>query len=176
MSMEPLTILLVAVIIGPIAEELIFRKFLLDRIAGYGQITAMLMSGLIFGLAHGNFFQFFYAFAIGVIFAWVYLRTGRIRYTMLLHMMINFCGSLIPLGLLKVVEMNPILGSLLALGQLAMMLGLVVAAIILLVYYRGELVAPVDRSRVRKGKWTAAAFFNLGMIVFYMAAAVMFLL
>jgi len=174
MSMKPLTILVVAVVIGPIVEELIFRKFLLDRIAGYGQVTAMLMSGLIFGLAHGNFFQFFYAFAIGVVFAWVYLRTGRIRYTMLLHMMINFCGSLVPLGLLKVMETNAILGSLLAVGQLAMMFGLVVLTIILLVYYRGDIFAVVDRSQLRGGKWFMSAFLNVGMLVFYVVAGAMF--
>lgn len=174
MSMEPLTILIVAVIIGPIMEELIFRKFLLDRIAGYGQVTAMLMSGLIFGLAHGNFFQFFYAFAIGVVFAWVYLRTGRIRYTMLMHMMINFCGSLVPLGLLRVMESNLILGSLLAMGQTMMMFGLVILSIILLVYYRNDIFAVVDRSQIRGGKWFVSVFLNVGMLVFYVAAGAMF--
>ena len=58
-SMDPWLILIVVVIAAPIIEELIFRKMLLDRIAGYGQITSLFMSGLIFGLAHGNFYQFF---------------------------------------------------------------------------------------------------------------------
>lgn len=174
MSMDPLTILLVAVIIGPIVEELVFRKFLLDRIAGYGQVTAMMVSGLIFGLAHGNFFQFFYAFALGMIFAWVYLRTGRLWHTILLHMMINFCGSLVPLGLLKVMEVNGIIGSFLAVGQLAMMFGLVVLAVILLLYYRDEIFAKVERRQIPKVRWTASVFFNVGMLVFYVAAGVLF--
>ena len=60
LSMEPWLILVVAVIIAPIMEELVFRKFLLDRIAGFGHWTAMTVSGVIFGIAHGNFYQFWY--------------------------------------------------------------------------------------------------------------------
>ena len=78
MSMEPWTIILSAVIAAPVMEELVFRKFLLDRIAGFGHWTAMVVSGLVFGIAHGNFYQFFYAFGLGMIFAYVYLHTGKL--------------------------------------------------------------------------------------------------
>ena len=175
MAMEPWAIVIVAVIVGPIVEELVFRKFLLDRIAGYGQITAMLVSGLIFGLAHGNFFQFFYAFALGMIFAYMYLRTGSVKHTILLHMMINFCGSVLPLALLKVMERNPIVGAVLSIGQLSYMFMMMIAAIVLLICYRGEIFAKEDRSWIPKGRWTAAVFFNPGMLVFYATVVAMFI-
>ena len=38
-------------------------------------------------------FQFFYAFFVGILFAYVYVRTGRLRYPVLIHGIINFFGS-----------------------------------------------------------------------------------
>lgn len=83
------------VILAPIFEELIFRKAIIDRIGRYGELTAIFLSALTFGLFHMNFIQFFYAFGLGIIFAYLYLNTGRIRYTILLHMIINFFGSVV---------------------------------------------------------------------------------
>ncbi|NCB73412.1 MAG: CPBP family intramembrane metalloprotease [Clostridia bacterium] len=76
-------------LLAPVFEELVFRKLLLDRIRAYGEGTAILVSGLCFGLFHGNLFQFFYAFGLGALFAYIYLRTGRVRYTIILHAIIN---------------------------------------------------------------------------------------
>lgn len=42
-------------IIGPIAEEIIFRGFLYDKHKKYSRTKAMLLNGLIFGLVHGGF-------------------------------------------------------------------------------------------------------------------------
>ena len=92
-----LLILAVVVIIGPIFEELIFRKHLLDRLVKYGELPAAVASALLFALYHGNFSQFFYAFFVGLIFAYIYVKTGNIKYSIVLHMAVNFCGSLLPL-------------------------------------------------------------------------------
>jgi len=100
---------LVVAVIAPIVEELIFRKLILDRIHVWGEKTAIVFSALLFGIFHGNFYQFFYAFALGLLFAYIYIRTGRIRYTIALHMFINgFFGvfanwviSKVPLELLE---------------------------------------------------------------------------
>lgn len=174
LAMEPWSVMLVAVIIGPIVEEVIFRKFLLDRIAGYGQLTAMFVSGLIFALAHGNFYQFFYAFAIGMVFAWVYLRTGRLRDTILLHMLINFCGSLVPMGIMSLMEKSMFLSVLLLLGELAVMFSMVILAVVLLICYRKEILVKTDRSQVSGMRWVRSVFLNPGMCLYYLAAGVMF--
>ena len=86
--------ILVVCICAPVVEELVFRKLLLDRIREYGEGTAILISGLTFGLFHGNLFQFFYAFGLGALFAYVYLRTGRLRYPIILHVIINTYGTI----------------------------------------------------------------------------------
>lgn len=83
------------VIMAPIFEEFIFRKLLIDRTIKYGKGVSILLSALIFGLFHGNINQFVYAFLMGGFFAYVYIKTGKIIYTILLHLTVNFFGSII---------------------------------------------------------------------------------
>lgn len=86
--------LLYAVIGAPVLEELACRKLLLDRLRVFGELPAAFVTALIFGLFHGNSGQFFLAFNLGLLFAVVYMKTGKIVYTMLLHAAINLTGSL----------------------------------------------------------------------------------
>ena len=86
--------LIYAVIGAPIFEELTFRKALLDGLLDQHEGYAAVISALLFGLMHGNHMQFFLAFFIGLIFAMVYQRTGRVIYSMILHAMINFTATL----------------------------------------------------------------------------------
>ena len=80
-------------ILAPVMEELFYRKLVIDRLRRYGDLPALLISGLVFGLLHGNFYQLFYASLMGFVFGFIYLRTGRIRYTIALHMLINLIGG-----------------------------------------------------------------------------------
>lgn len=91
----------IMVICAPIAEELLFRKMIIDRTVKYGEATAVLFSGLMFGLFHGNLNQFVYAFVLGLFFGFIYVKTGNIIYTILLHMLVNFLGSVVGVILLN---------------------------------------------------------------------------
>lgn len=82
-------------ICAPIVEELIFRKLLIDRMAKYGEFTAIMMSGLMFGLFHGNFQQAFFATGLGMFWAFIYLRTGKVWHTIAMHMTINLSTSVV---------------------------------------------------------------------------------
>ncbi len=94
-----------AAVIAPVIEELIFRKILLDKLRRFGELPAILMTGIAFGLFHLNLSQFFYATVLGFIFAYVTIRTNTVIYAILLHMMINLLSSAIaPFA----VKMNPI--------------------------------------------------------------------
>lgn len=44
---------------------------------------------------HANFSQFFYAVALGLVFAYVTLKTGTIKYSIILHIAVNMVGSVI---------------------------------------------------------------------------------
>ncbi len=96
MEMEPWQIFLSAGILAPILEELFFRKLLIDRMRPYGELTCMLVSGFFFGLFHQNFSQFFYAFGVGVLLAYVYYRSGKYWLTVLLHLIFNVIGGVLP--------------------------------------------------------------------------------
>ena len=120
-----------AVVVAPVFEELIFRKLVLDRIGGFGEAPAALCSALIFGLAHQNAGQFFLAFLLGILFARIYLRTGRIVYTMVLHFIINLTATFDEVGLL-------LWGGSFELWYLIGLGALALAGILLLFLFRGD--------------------------------------
>ena len=100
---DPLSTFLFAGLVAPIMEEVIFRKILLDRLLPYGETFAVYGTAFLFALFHANLSQLLYAFVLGAIFALLTLRTGGIRLSALLHIIINNIGAfLLPyvLGLL----------------------------------------------------------------------------
>ena len=99
--------IIVVGILAPIFEELIFRKLIIDHLGKYGTFLAIVVSGLFFGLFHGNFQQFFYAAGLGFLFAFIYSKTGKIHLTIILHMMINTISSLVSSLIMQVTMVNP---------------------------------------------------------------------
>lgn len=91
-------IFVLIVIIGPTVEELICRKFVIDRLSAWGDHIAIIFSAVAFGLIHANLYQFFYASLLGALLGYVYTRTRDVRYTILLHMIFNFMGSIVGLA------------------------------------------------------------------------------
>lgn len=92
--------ILFLVVLAPAIEEYIFRKALIDRIRPYGEKLAVVTSAVLFALFHGNLSQMFYAFGLGLVFGYIYCRTGRLIYSVILHMFINFLGSVVAPALL----------------------------------------------------------------------------
>ena len=174
LDMSLWAVILSAVIMAPIMEELVFRKFVLDRLAGYGPAVSMFVSALVFGLAHGNFYQFFYAFLLGLIFAYIYLRTGKVRYSMLLHMMINFCGSVIPILLMRVADESEVAAILASVTQLAFMGLFMLGGLILLICQWKEIKRYICGNTVRG--WRKCLITSPGMILVYVCCVVLFFL
>ena len=94
-------IFVLMVIVGPIVEELIFRKLLIDRLSIYSDKVAIIFSAVAFGLMHGNLYQFFYAALLGGLLGYVYTLTRDVKYTIYMHMAINFLGSVVALPVEK---------------------------------------------------------------------------
>ncbi len=94
------------VIIGPILEELLFRKLICDKLLPLGEGYAIFLSASIFGLIHGNFFQFAYAFFVGALFALIYVKTGKLIYTTIYHMLINFLGSVVAPAVIQLIDID----------------------------------------------------------------------
>jgi len=87
------TLLFVAavVVVGPLAEESLFRGFLLPRLAAQWNAAAgNLVSSLIFALFHPHYTLFMpIVFVYGWVFGWARLRTGGIVAPFILHMAVN---------------------------------------------------------------------------------------
>ncbi len=91
-----LTIFIFCVLVAPVGEELLFRGLLYRCLAPFGERAYILLGAVLFAAFHGNLYQAPGAFMAGLLFAWLRCRTGRLRWGMLLHAGINFCGAVIP--------------------------------------------------------------------------------
>ena len=67
-------------IMAPLVEELLFRGAIQGHLMRIGvkPLFAILASSAIFGFIHMNPAQILFAFAIGLIFGWLYYRTGSL--------------------------------------------------------------------------------------------------
>lgn len=179
---------LIVVIIGPVMEELIFRKVLIDRTIVFGDWTAILLSGMIFGLAHGSFEQLFYAFGSGCLYAYIYIKTGKVRYTISLHMVTNFLtGFLLILispdttDLTRLVNGNDSINSGVFPGYVLYMIVVLVLSFIGLILF----IRAVRKKKVKMvpgkysmpaGRTAKAVFGNVGIILFLIIVAFMFVI
>ncbi len=77
----------------PLAEEMVFRgailRVLLKVFNEQWHWVAIVLSALLFGLAHGNMPQFFHASLIGLLLGWMYYRTDSILPGVVFHWMNN---------------------------------------------------------------------------------------
>lgn len=179
------TMMVLMVVIAPIMEELIFRKLLVDRALKYGPGLAVVLSGLVFGLFHGNLNQFAYAVVLGAFFAFIYIKTGDIRITIGLHMLVNFLGSVVASELLKQIHYTELLQAamedqnrMLALVEqhitgwilyglyLIFLIGVVIAGIVLIIVNRKKFQLEPGEAQVPAGQGMQTLFLNPGMICF----------
>ena len=167
----------IAVLAAPVAEELLFRKLLIDRVKKYGSGLAIVTSGLMFGLFHGNLTQFFYAAIIGCFFAFVYVRTGKIIYTMFLHMCVNTLGGLLPLLVLGDLDLSSLSKRLMA-GDVtalsprlmiysACIYGLMILGVVILVMKKKQFRIDPPEAPVPKSKRAAVVMLNIGFLLLF---------
>lgn len=182
-------VVLYMVICAPFMEEYVFRKLIVERTVKYGQGVAVVMSGLMFGLFHGNLNQFVYAFTLGCFLAFLYVKTGKLKITIALHMMINFVGGVVSLKLMDMIDldrymeivldgMNPealmsfvednLQGVICYMLFALFVLGTILAALILFIvslvtkkftFAQGQVVIP-------RGKRFRTVILNLGMLIY----------
>lgn len=171
--------LIVTVIAAPLFEELLFRKILVDRTVKYGEGTAIVLSGVLFGLYHGNIVQFTYATILGMIFAYVYVKSGKLSYTIVLHMLINLFGSIVDpfvfsesnLEALSAMsaggtgEMSAAMAGIIAV-YFIIKLVIVIAGIILFILNVKKINLIPGNVQIEKGKRFRTVFVNVGMILY----------
>ena len=95
---SPSNLILSAIFVGilfPILEEILFRRILCNSLLALGEKKAIIISAAIFGLIHGNLYQFAYAFLIGLVLGYVYVKTGKLIYTIVFHCIINLYAGVL---------------------------------------------------------------------------------
>lgn len=76
-------------ILPAIFEELFVRKGIYGVLRSKGAIFATIVSALVFATIHMNVTQFIFAFLVGILFAIVREKTGKLYTTMILHFINN---------------------------------------------------------------------------------------
>ena len=161
---SPLKILVI-VILAPLVEEYIFRKQIIDRLSKYGEGVAIVFSGVTFGLFHGNLFQFFYACGLGMLFAYVYTRTRRLRYTVILHAVINFLGSVLAPWALTQNETELLPGVTVFGCYVVLVVALAIAGVVLLIVNRKKVELRPAAEELPHGTAFRIAYLNVGVIL-----------
>lgn len=82
--------LLAITVLGPIMEEFLFRGAITKvLLANYSPRQAILISAALFGVFHLNPAQLVPAFLMGILFAWVFYKTGSLLLCMVMHILNN---------------------------------------------------------------------------------------
>ncbi|MBQ9161748.1 MAG: CPBP family intramembrane metalloprotease [Clostridia bacterium] len=184
--------LIMTCIIAPFGEELIFRKLLIDKTRRYGDVVAIVVSALSFGLFHMNFYQFFYAVLIGFIVAYAYTLTGKLRWSIAIHSFVNFIGSIVIPAMASKVDfevinsgdVNAILESIMAapVGYLLYAFALLltyaasIAAVVIIILNFKRLALSKGRVQLVSAKLSSVTVNNGGMIFAIIVMALMFAL
>lgn len=88
---DPIIAFISLCVIAPVFEEIIYRGIILEQLSKrYSWVTAIIVSGLIFGLIHGNLHQGVNAFFIGLILGFMYIKTNSLLLCMFWHFANNF--------------------------------------------------------------------------------------
>lgn len=156
-------------ICAPLGEEFIFRKLLIDRTRAHGDLISILFSGFLFGLFHANLFQFFYAFFLGVILAYIYTRTGNLWWCVGMHAAMNLLGGVVMPQLQSLLPTDPTaqftpFQLILNMGLSLYIYGAIIAAIVLLIVLWKKIKLSAGPLPAVKGA-RAASVLNPGMIL-----------
>lgn len=127
-------------ILAPINEEIVCRGIMLEyamravspwwsarerarrhAVSARAFWVANILQALAFGVLHMNLIQGSYAFALGIVEGWVFWRTGKLRYSILLHFALNASSYLVAplapyINMLPAPVMFALFGAMLAAG------------------------------------------------------------
>ncbi|MDO5778979.1 MAG: type II CAAX endopeptidase family protein [Clostridium sp.] len=148
-------------ILSPIIEEMMFRGVMLNKLRRYGDKVTIITTAVLFGLFHGNFSQFFYAVALGMVFAYVTLKTGTIKYSIILHIVVNIIGSIILPAVIGDGSNVVVVG---CVGLL--LLTIVIVGLVLLIKNRKNISLLDGEIKLEKGTEFKTIWINVGMILY----------
>ncbi|MFP5527546.1 CPBP family intramembrane glutamic endopeptidase [Peptococcus simiae] len=90
--------LLYSTVLAALMEELLFRGLIHNSLKNFSRspLFAILATGIIFGIWHALLVQSIYAIVGGILFSYIYERTGKLSVTIAIHFINNFISSVVP--------------------------------------------------------------------------------
>ena len=143
---DTVSMFLYVAILGPVAEELLFRGLLIHMLRPRGKQAAIVISAIVFGLFHGNVIQIPFAFGVGLVLGYVTVEYSII-WAIVLHIINNFVLSDL-MGRLEAIE--PEAASVLYVIILAVA---VIVSIVLLIVKRSEIKDYLRQNKVGAVAW-----------------------
>ncbi len=77
-------------VLPALLEEFAYRGVVLSLLRPFGNGFAIVVSGVVFGLMHGNMSQIPFAVIVGIVLSYITVRTGSIWVSVALHFINNF--------------------------------------------------------------------------------------
>lgn len=97
----------VFVIIGPILEEIVFRKVIFGSLyTRFNFWISVLVSSLIFGVVHGELEHLLIYTSMGATFAFLYIKTKRLIVPIVTHILMNAFAALTVVNYDKLEELQ----------------------------------------------------------------------
>ncbi len=88
--LEMIGFLILAIIVGPLMEEVVFRGYLQSSLAKrIPSWVAILLTSLVFMVGHSPMILWPMYFMFSIAWGWIYLRTGSLKMAILIHILSN---------------------------------------------------------------------------------------
>ncbi len=154
--------LFMLIIFNPLIEEFVFRKLFADKLLKYGELFYVLVSSFCFSIVHGvsqGIPQIIYAFILGMIWSYVFVKTGSLKIPIILHSLSNIFGSII-IQILQGISLEIV-------GMYSMFITLL-AVIGLICFFKNKKKIKLDNENRLFTKTIIKEMFTNKGIIFYM--------
>ena len=159
------------VAIPALVEEFACRGVVLGLLKRYGEGFAIIVSSIIFGVMHGNFEQMPFAFLVGIILGFIYVKTKSIWVCVAVHAANNLVSVLFSYATIS----DKVLNLIYTIYLMACMLSAVAGVFML--SHKGSGVYAIGKSQTacserQKYKWFFTSVFIIAFIIINLFEAV----
>lgn len=153
-------------LLGPILEEIIFRGFILKSMQKYGNLTAIIVSSILFSMFHLNLVQFVNPVLMGIVLAFITIKSKSIVPSIIAHIFNNTITFIVAgISLLQM----PLLESIF--GAIYLLVGVSALTLFVIMYGKEFIEALKEDTRIlkvyEKVKFSFSGVWSLIYISFY---------
>lgn len=161
--------LMYACFIGPILEEIIFRGFILKSMQKYGNLTAIIVSSILFSMFHLNLVQFVNPVIMGIVLGFITIKSKSIVPSTIAHIFNNSIAFIsVGISLLKMPLIEAIFGATYFLVGIA-------ALILFISNYRKDFIESINEdNKILKTYEKVKYSFSGAWALIYIASYVVF--